>query len=126
MEGGRDFVEGGRDFVEGGRDFVEGGRDFEEGGRDFVEGGRDFGGREGRARRRCRREWRKALRGAVAEGIRKRQPNKDNCTFGSVFTSNVVLDLEPKVSNYRNVALVVLGSHPNRATLEASTRATFC
>ena len=33
--------------------------------------------------------------------------NKDNCIFGSVFTSNVVLELEPKVSNYRNVALVV-------------------
>ena len=28
--------------------------------------------------------------------------------FGSVFTSNVVLELEPKVSNYQNVALVVL------------------
>ena len=28
----------------------------------------DAGGRAGRARRRCRREWRKALRGAVVEG----------------------------------------------------------
>jgi hypothetical protein len=28
----------------------------------------DAGGRAGRARRRCRREWRKALQGAVAEG----------------------------------------------------------
>ena len=32
--------------------------------------------------------------------------NKDNCVFGFVFTSNVVLDIEPKVSNYQNVALV--------------------
>ena len=31
-----------------------------------------------------------------------------NCIFGSVFTSNVVLELEPKVSNYGNVALVVV------------------
>jgi hypothetical protein len=57
----------------------------------------------------------------VAEGIRKRQPNKDNCTFGSVFNSNLVLELEPKVSNYRNVALVVLA----RSFEPSRSRTTF-
>ena len=51
--------------------------------------------------------------------IEKRQPTKDNCTFGFVFTSNVVLELEPKVSNYRNVALVMsLGCEPR--TIDAA------
>ena len=50
--------------------------------------------------------------------------NKDNCVFGFVFTSNVVLDIEPKVSNYQNVALVEasgrsVGCEPR------TTRATF-
>ena len=83
----------------------------------------DAGGRAGRARRRYRRELRQALRGVLAEGENRTEyavvlirlsfsiftignRNKDNCIFGSVFTSNVVLELEPKVSNYRNVALV--------------------
>ncbi len=86
----------------------------------------DAGGKAGRARRRCRREWRKALRGAVAEGenrteyavlielslfgclfsiIEKDNRIRDNCIFGSVFTSNVVLELEPKVSNFIEISL---------------------
>jgi len=59
--------------------------------------------------------------------ICKRQPNKDNCIFGSVFTSNVVLELEPKVSNYQNVALVVLGPYPSVISklTELGTRTIF-